>query len=222
MPASRHQDHTTSPSASMRVVFAHPYVHRIPHPTFVTMANAPLSGGTGEPLDVICPTSQAKAPATRWHDGQISRARRVTSSANASPGHGGECAVCQDVGERCARNDVQSVILRRERSESQKMRGPGGGPSSFEARKSAHLRMTPGALGADRPRCVDIRIQLQMAARVTGREANVSPCCPSSHRPGCRCRRGIARRHRAWPRPSRRPSKAARALRPWHPCVHLT
>src|SRR5438270_530570 len=30
------------------------------HPAFVTMANAPLSGETGEFVRVICPTSQAK------------------------------------------------------------------------------------------------------------------------------------------------------------------
>jgi hypothetical protein len=41
MPASRHQDHTTSPSASMRVVFTQRSVHRIPHPTFVTIAKRP-------------------------------------------------------------------------------------------------------------------------------------------------------------------------------------
>jgi hypothetical protein len=40
-PASGRQDHTTSPSASMRIVFAHPYVHRIPRSTFVTIAIRP-------------------------------------------------------------------------------------------------------------------------------------------------------------------------------------
>src|SRR6202789_815384 len=45
MPASRHQDHTTSPSASMRVVATHPCVHRIPHPTFVTTAKRPSGRG---------------------------------------------------------------------------------------------------------------------------------------------------------------------------------
>jgi hypothetical protein len=40
-PASGCQDHTTSPSASMRVVFAQRSVHRIPHPTFVTIAKRP-------------------------------------------------------------------------------------------------------------------------------------------------------------------------------------
>jgi hypothetical protein len=39
--ASRYQDHAASPSASMRVVFAQLSVHRIPHPTFVTIAKRP-------------------------------------------------------------------------------------------------------------------------------------------------------------------------------------
>jgi hypothetical protein len=44
MPASGHQDHTTSPSASARLVFARRRVHRIPHPTFVTIAKRPSAG----------------------------------------------------------------------------------------------------------------------------------------------------------------------------------
>src|SRR3984893_18202738 len=36
-------------------------VHRIPYPTFVTMANAPLFGtGWRELVEMICPTSKAK------------------------------------------------------------------------------------------------------------------------------------------------------------------
>jgi hypothetical protein len=41
MPASRHQDHTTSPYAPVRLVSTHRYVHRIPRPTFVTIAKRP-------------------------------------------------------------------------------------------------------------------------------------------------------------------------------------
>ena len=41
MPASRHQDHTTSPSASASPVLRRYSVHRIPHPTFVTIAIRP-------------------------------------------------------------------------------------------------------------------------------------------------------------------------------------
>jgi hypothetical protein len=48
-------------------------VHRVPHPTFVTIAKRPLIGrGTGGKVPVICPSSQAKAAATNWHDRQIS------------------------------------------------------------------------------------------------------------------------------------------------------
>ena len=39
---------------------------------FVTIAKRPsYRGGTREEVPVICPTSQATTPATRWHDGQI-------------------------------------------------------------------------------------------------------------------------------------------------------
>jgi hypothetical protein len=50
-------------------------VHRIPRPTFCDDSrNAPLIGrGMCGNLLVICPTSQAKMPATHWHDGQIRR-----------------------------------------------------------------------------------------------------------------------------------------------------
>ncbi|THD53751.1 MAG: hypothetical protein E8A46_10225 [Bradyrhizobium sp.] len=48
MPASGHQDHTTSPSASAPLVLRRCRVHRIPHPTFVTTAKRPSDrGGTG-------------------------------------------------------------------------------------------------------------------------------------------------------------------------------
>jgi hypothetical protein len=40
-PASRRQDHTTSPSASAALVRRSFGVHRIPHPTFVTTAKRP-------------------------------------------------------------------------------------------------------------------------------------------------------------------------------------
>src|SRR4051794_38609509 len=49
---------------------------------------------------------------------------------------------------RFARNDgevgvrIRPFILRCERSEPRRIGGPAGGRSSFEARKSAHLRMT--------------------------------------------------------------------------------
>jgi len=43
-PASGCQDATTSPSASVPFVVGHQDVHRIPRPTFVTMAKRPSSG----------------------------------------------------------------------------------------------------------------------------------------------------------------------------------
>jgi hypothetical protein len=43
MPASRHQDHTTLPSASAPFVIGVIRVHRISSPTFVTIAKRPFS-----------------------------------------------------------------------------------------------------------------------------------------------------------------------------------
>ena len=46
MPASRHQNHTTSPSVLASLVLRRHRVHRIPHPTFVTIAIRPsIRGG---------------------------------------------------------------------------------------------------------------------------------------------------------------------------------
>jgi hypothetical protein len=50
-PASRRQDHTTSPSASSALVRSAARVHRIPRPTSVTIAKRP-SEGTGRPDSV--------------------------------------------------------------------------------------------------------------------------------------------------------------------------
>jgi hypothetical protein len=46
-PASGRQDHTTSPSAATTLVLHRCHVHRIPHPTSVTIAQTPLLVGTG-------------------------------------------------------------------------------------------------------------------------------------------------------------------------------
>jgi hypothetical protein len=48
IPASRDQDRTTSPSASMRSSCASD-VHRSPHPTFVTIAKRPSLRSAGRP-----------------------------------------------------------------------------------------------------------------------------------------------------------------------------
>ena len=53
------KDHTTSPSASAAFVRRTASVHRVPCPTFVTIAKRPSwSGGTREQVPVICPSSQ--------------------------------------------------------------------------------------------------------------------------------------------------------------------
>jgi hypothetical protein len=58
-------------------------VHRIPRPTFCDDRETPLyRGGTREQVPVICPTSQAKIPATQWHDGQISLLFLMVRSAS--------------------------------------------------------------------------------------------------------------------------------------------
>jgi hypothetical protein len=56
-----------------RFVLRRIHVHRIPRSTFVTTRNAPPDErGTGEVLELICPTAKAKN--FSWHDwtGQIS------------------------------------------------------------------------------------------------------------------------------------------------------
>jgi hypothetical protein len=53
-PASRRQDHTTSPSASSAVRQKRVSVHRIPCPTFVTIAKRPFVwAGTADDVEVI-------------------------------------------------------------------------------------------------------------------------------------------------------------------------
>ena len=47
MPASRHQDHAISPYAFHAVRHRRKGVHRIPHPTFVTIAKRPSLEGAG-------------------------------------------------------------------------------------------------------------------------------------------------------------------------------
>jgi hypothetical protein len=60
-PASGRQDHTTSPSAGWHVRQRTASVHRIPRPTFVTIAKRPSCGHeTAGVLEMICPTAKAK------------------------------------------------------------------------------------------------------------------------------------------------------------------
>jgi hypothetical protein len=54
-PASGRQDHTTSPSARSALVSSAAYVHRIPCPTFVTIAKRPFVwAGMAADREVIC------------------------------------------------------------------------------------------------------------------------------------------------------------------------
>ena len=62
------------------------HVHRIPRSTLVTMRNAPqIEHRTRGKMPLICPSSQAKVPATHCHDGQItsSLAHVVTTSVKS-------------------------------------------------------------------------------------------------------------------------------------------
>jgi hypothetical protein len=62
-------------------------VHRIPHPTSVTIAIRPsYRGGTALILPVIWAHGQRPATAANWHDGQIRRRRQnsVKCQANAA------------------------------------------------------------------------------------------------------------------------------------------
>jgi hypothetical protein len=60
--ASRRQDHTTSPSASVAPVLRRQRVHCIPHPTFVTIAIRPSSSEAGrlESIKLRLANGQAK------------------------------------------------------------------------------------------------------------------------------------------------------------------
>jgi len=69
---SGYQDHATSPSAPDALVSRAKSVHRIPHPTFVTIAIRPSEWARdGCDMEVICARDQPEAPATNQHDGQI-------------------------------------------------------------------------------------------------------------------------------------------------------
>jgi hypothetical protein len=60
-PASGRQDHTTSPSASSALVLSRQSVHRIPHPTLVTIAKRPSCGHETRGLvEMICPTGKVE------------------------------------------------------------------------------------------------------------------------------------------------------------------
>src|SRR5579863_2200344 len=73
--ASGYQDHTTSPSAGRRIRLVCCRVHRIPHPTSVTMRNAPPEGsGTALDIHLICASEKQKY---FWRGGWTSGRKRV-------------------------------------------------------------------------------------------------------------------------------------------------
>ena len=73
--ASRYRNATTSPSAMCAFVLCAITSIASRVQRLVTIAKRPSQGhGTRGGMPVICPTSQAKWPATRWRDGQITRA----------------------------------------------------------------------------------------------------------------------------------------------------
>jgi hypothetical protein len=59
MPASRHQDHTTSPSAVSALVSSTACVHRIP-PRVDDVAQRPSVGQDTRLVELICPTGKAE------------------------------------------------------------------------------------------------------------------------------------------------------------------
>jgi hypothetical protein len=75
IPASGYQDAKTSPSAIHALVRRARRVHRIPHPTFVTIAKRPSSRARNARKTAFdLPDATRQTPAALWHDGQITLA----------------------------------------------------------------------------------------------------------------------------------------------------
>src|ERR1700726_4513976 len=80
MPASGHQDHTPSPSASAPLVSRHRCVHRIPLPTSVTIAIRPSCGGgtAGREHNFCFPEREIKYLCTdNCNPDQLESARKI-------------------------------------------------------------------------------------------------------------------------------------------------
>src|ERR1700740_102606 len=77
-PASGRQDHTTSPSAFAPLVLRRQSVHRIRHPTFVTIRETPLfeGRGTGRACKDDLPDGESEIFFSRGLDGRISVDRK--------------------------------------------------------------------------------------------------------------------------------------------------
>jgi hypothetical protein len=94
MPASGHQNHATSPSARGALVFGAARVHRIPHPTFVTIAKRPSDrGGTVESIMLILANGEAKYFSSRgWTRKSRNRLSGKSRLASRSSSQGGASA----------------------------------------------------------------------------------------------------------------------------------
>jgi len=89
--ASGYQAHTTSPSALPAFVCRTQRVHRIPHPTLVTIGQTPLliEAGRGELVKMICPTAQGEFSANSAGEAnQIERLYEIRFLAQTPPGLG--------------------------------------------------------------------------------------------------------------------------------------
>src|SRR2546421_1269573 len=83
MPASGHQNHTTSPSARhVRSSFAPPLVHRIPCPTSVTIAKRPSVGRDGVLIILIWVNREQEYFCERGWTTEIKQATRFACRAN--------------------------------------------------------------------------------------------------------------------------------------------
>jgi len=115
MPASRHQDHTLSPSASHLVVCRRGHVHRIPCPTFRDDREAPLVAGRDARISSDdLPDGLSEIFLERGLDGQSEAHGVICPSGSlerapqsVAPGH--LWLRCRDV-RQCAWNPRDSIL----------------------------------------------------------------------------------------------------------------
>jgi hypothetical protein len=85
-PASERQDHTTSPYVADVIRLTTRHVHRIPQPTFVTIAKRPSARsrdarqGAGD-----LPDKASASPAACWRDGQFTHDAHARAARRAIP-----------------------------------------------------------------------------------------------------------------------------------------
>ncbi len=82
--ASGYQDHAASPYAIRRTRLMHRKrpSHSAPNTRDDREAPLLIGHGTREEVPVICPSTQAKVPATIWHDGQITTRAQIAVKRN--------------------------------------------------------------------------------------------------------------------------------------------